>query len=155
MPILATNKRAHYDYQILETFEAGLVLTGAEAKSAKTGQMGLKSAYATLKFNAQTKRPELFLLNAHIPPYQKANTTKDYDPERSRKLLLRRKEIQSLIGKLKQKGLTLLALKAYTKRGKIKLELGLGKGKRKIDKREIIKQRDLSREIKQAMKRKV
>ncbi|MFH1226040.1 MAG: SsrA-binding protein SmpB [bacterium] len=152
MPSISQNKRAHFDYQILETFEAGLMLTGAEAKSAKTGQMGLKSAYATLKFNAQTKRPELFLINAHIPPYQKANAAKDYDPERSRKLLLHQREIQSLIGKLKQKGLTLLPLKAYTKRGKIKVELGLGKGKRKIDKREVIKQRELSRELRQTVK---
>ncbi len=153
MPSITINKRAYYDYEILETFEAGLVLSGAEVKAVKGGHISLQSAYATLHINAKTGRPEIFLINAHIPPYQKANMLASYNPEQSRKLLLNRSEINSLIGKLQTKGLTLLPLKVYTKRSKIKVELGLGRGKRKADKREIIKQRELSRELRQAMKR--
>jgi SsrA-binding protein len=147
MPAIATNKRAYYDYEILETFEAGLVLTGAEVKAVKGGHISLKSAYASLHVNNKTNRPEVFLINAHISPYQKANISAGYDPEQSRKLLLNRSEINSLIGKLQVKGLTLMPLKVYTIKSKIKVELGLGRGKRKADKREAIKQRELSREI--------
>lgn len=147
MPAIATNQRARYDYEILETFEAGLVLAGAEVKAVRGGQVSLKGAYAALHINPKTKRPEVFLINAHISPYQKASQSAGYNPERSRKLLLNRAEINSLIGKLQTKGLTLLPLRVYTSRGKIKLELGLGRGKKKVDKREAIKQRELSREL--------
>ena len=152
MKILATNKRAVYDYEILNKFEAGLVLTGQEVKSIKNGRLSLKGAYIALKINSQTKQPEAWLINAHIPPYQKTNTPANYNPERSRKLLLHSSELKSLIGKLTIKGLTLTPLRVYTQRNKIKLEFGIGRGKRQVDKREVIKQRDLTREIKQHLK---
>lgn len=141
MKTLVVNRRAKFDYQILETLEAGLVLLGHEVKAIKTGKASLKSSFVVLKNH------ELFLINAHISPYQPKNTPLDYDPERSRKLLLHKSEIKSLIGKLKQRGLTLVALKLYNKRGKIKLEFGLCKGKTKRDKREIIKKRQAEREM--------
>lgn len=138
---LAENRRARYDYEILDTFEAGLVLHGYEVKSIKTGRVSLRGAYVVIKDN------EAYLINTLIPPYQPANTPDDYNPERNRKLLLNKSEIKSLIGKSKQKGLTLVPLKLYTKRGKIKLGLAVAKGKREIDKREAIKKRETEREI--------
>jgi len=148
MKILAENKRSRYDYEILTTYEAGLVLFGYEVKAIKTGHVSLTGSYVVNKGN------EFYLINALIPPYQPANTPKDYDPQRSRKILLNKSEISSLIGKSKAKGLTLIPLKLYTKksaprgsRGKIKLEFAIAKGKRKIDKREEIKKRDIEREI--------
>ena len=139
--LLAENRRARYDYEILDTFEAGLVLHGYEVKSIKTGRVSLRGAYVVIKDN------EAYLINTLIPPYQPANTPDDYNPERNRKLLLNKSEIKSLIGKSKQKGLTLVPLKLYTKRGKIKLGLAVAKGKREIDKREAIKKRETEREI--------
>ena len=138
---LAENRRARYDYEILDVYEAGLVLHGYEVKSIKTGRVSLKGAYVVAKDN------ELFLINAFIPPYQPANTPDDYNPKRSRKLLLNKSEIKSLIGKSKEKGLTLVPLRLYTKRGKIKLGFAVAKGKRKTDKRELIKKREVEREI--------
>jgi len=117
------------------------VLHGYEVKSIKTGRVSLRGAYVVIKNN------EAYLINTLIPPYQPANTPDDYNPERSRKLLLNKSEIKSLIGKSKQKGLTLVPLKLYTKRGKIKLGLAVAKGKRKIDKREAIKKRETEREV--------
>jgi len=152
MPAIAINKRARFDYEILETFEAGLVLTGSEVKAIKNNQISLKGAYATLRVNEKTKKAEAWLVKAHISPYQPANAAADYNPEQPRKLLLNRKEINSLIGKLQTKGLTLLPLKVYTKQAKIKLEIGIGRGKKKADKREAIKQREQKREISQIMK---
>lgn len=143
------NRRANYDYEILETIEAGLVLKGYEVKSAKNGHMSLKGAYVTIKNN------EAYLINAHISPYQPANAPKDYNPTCSRKLLLHKNQIKSLIGKLKQKGLTLVPIKVYTKRGIIKLQFGVGKGKKKIDKREKIKEREAGRRIERAMRGKL
>ena len=138
---LAVNRRARYDYEILETYEAGMVLRGYEVKAIKTGHVSLKGSYVTIKNN------EAYLINTFIPPYQKANTPNDYDPERSRKLLLNKAEIKSLIGKSKRKGLTLVPLKIYTKKSILKLEFGIGKGKRQIDKREVIKKRQTEREL--------
>ena len=143
--ILAENRRARYDYEILETYEAGLVLFGHEVKAIKTGHISLKGSYAMIKNN------EAYLLNAFIPPYQIANTPADYDPQRSRKLLLKKSEISSLINKSRAKGLTLVPLKLYTKKNKLKLEFGIGKGKRKIDKREQIKKRDIERDMKRTL----
>ncbi len=140
MKVLAENKKAYYDYEILDTYEAGMVLNGQEVKSIKTGHISLKGAYVVFK------NEELFLIGANIPPYQPKNAPKDYNPERSRKLLLTKSEIKSLIGKIKQKGLTLMPLKVYTKNTKVKLLFGLGKGKREIDKREKIKKREFERE---------
>ena len=141
MKILAENKRSRYDYELLASYEAGLVLYGHEVKAIKTGHISLTGSYVVAKGN------EFYLINALIPPYQPANTPKDYDPQRSRKLLLKKSEISSLIGKSKARGLTLIPLKLYTKKSKIKLEFAIAKGKHKIDKREKIKKRDIEREI--------
>lgn len=141
MSILAENRRSSYDYEFLETYEAGLVLRGFEVKAIKTGRVSLQGSFVTLK------NGELYLTNANIPAYQPVNVYVDYEPTRSRKLLLKKSEIASLIGKLKAKGLTLIPIKLYTKRGKIKLEFAVAKGKRKVDKREVIKKRDTEREL--------
>ena len=141
MSTLAKNKKAYFDYEILETYEAGIVLHGFEVKSAKLGHISLKGAYATIK------NGEVYLINAHISPYQSANMPGDYDPTRPRKLLLNRAEINAIIGKSKSQGLTMMPLSMYTKKGKIKVSIGIGKGKRKHEKREKIKRRDTEREI--------
>lgn len=146
MPILATNPKVKFDYHILETYEAGLVLFGHETKAVKKGKMSLKGAYVVIN------NEEAWLLNAKISPYQPKNTPDDYDPERSRKLLLHKKELKSLIGKAKEKGLTLMPLRVYTKHGRIKLEFGLVRGKKKFDKREAIKKREAERKIERALK---
>lgn len=146
MPVLAKNKKALFDYEILETFEAGLQLAGQEVKSVKSGHISLKGAYVTLQTNKKGKK-DAYLINAHIPPYKKAGPLPDYEPNRSRKLLLHRREIDQLIGKIQEKGLTLVPIKVYTKRNKIKLEFGLAKGRKKKDKRELIKKRDIDRQI--------
>lgn len=143
---LAENRKVRYDYEILETYEAGLVLRGHEVKAIKTGHVSLKGSYVVIKNN------EAHLINAFIPPYQSANTPESYDSERNRKLLLKKSEISSLIGKSKAKGLTLVPLRLYTKQGKIKLEFILGKGKRKIDKREEIKKRETKKEIERKLR---
>jgi SsrA-binding protein len=149
MKILAENKKAYYNYQILEKFEAGISLIGQEVKSIKSGRINLAGSYVVLK------NSEIFLIGANIPPYQPKNVPPDYNPERSRKLLLKRTEIKSLIGKVKQKGLTLVPLRVYTKRGKIKLEFGVAKGKQKVDKRELIKKREFEREKERFLKREI
>lgn len=146
MPVLAINKRAHYDYEISETYEAGLVLLGHEVKSIKTGHINLKGAFVTTK-KTNKELPELSLINAHIPLYKKTSQILNYDPYRSRKLLLRKKEVKYLIGKKQEQGLTLVPIKIYTKRSLVKLEFGIGKGKKKIDKRETIKKREIDRTI--------
>ena len=146
MKVLADNKRAYYNYEILDTYEAGIVLLGLEVKSIRTGHVGLKGSYVIFKGE------EAYLVGATIPPYQPKNTPKDYDPARSRKLLLKKSEIKELLGKGKEKGLTLMPLKIYTKYAKIKLEFGIGKGKKKTDKRETIKKRETEREIERELK---
>jgi len=146
MPTLTTNPRAKFDYAILETFEAGMVLSGQEVKSTKNNRMSLKGSYITIK------NEEVWLINAFVPPYQTKNTPEDYKPDKSRKLLLHKKEINRLIGKTKQKGLTLVPLRVYTKHNRIKLEFGLGQGRRKIDKREKIKKREVKRRIDRALR---
>ncbi len=145
MKTLADNKKARFDYEVLEKFEAGLVLNGQEVKSIRNGNIGLKASYIVIK------EGEPYLIGATIPPYQPKNALPDYDPERLRKLLLNKKEIDYLIGKTREKGLTLIPLKVYTKYAKIKLEFGIAKGKRKIDKRETIKKRDGDREIRREL----
>lgn len=146
MKIFALNKRATFNYQIPETFEAGLALKGHEVKSIKNGHISLQGSYVVIKNN------EAFLINATISPYQPKNTPKDYDPARTRKLLLHQKEIKYLIGKSKEPGLTLVPIKVYDKKGKIKLEFGIGRGKRKLDKRELIKKREVEKEIERKLK---
>lgn len=143
---MATNKKAGFDYEILESHEAGLVLFGYEVKAMKTGHVSLAGSYVVSKGN------EFYLINALVPPYQPVNTPVDYDQKRSRKLLLKKSEIASLIGKSKIKGLTLIPLKLYTKKSRIKLEFAIAKGKRKTDKRETIKRRDIEREIGRRLK---
>lgn len=146
MPILALNKRANYDYSIQEKYEAGLVLKGHEVKSIKTGHISLRESFVTIKGN------ELFLTNAHIPPYAHAGKITDYDPTRSRKLMLKKIEIKRLIGKARTEGLTLVPIKLYTKRRLIKLEFGLGKGKKQFDKREKIKKREDEKGMRRILK---
>lgn len=152
MKILGQNKKAYFSYEILETFEAGISLIGQEVKSIRSGRINLKGSYVVLKQLQKSKTPEVSLVGANIPPYQPKNAPKDYNPERSRKLLLKKSEIKYLIGKIKQKGLTLVPLKVYTKKGKIKIEFGVAKGKKKIDKRELIKKRDVERRIRKELK---
>lgn len=141
--IISTNKRAYFDYEILETCEAGIELLGQEVKSIKAGRINLSGAYVIIRGN------EARLLNADIPPYQPANFLGDYDPKRTRHLLLRREEIKNLAGRTQEKGLTLMPLKVYTKGRKklIKVEIGLAKSRKKVDKRDLIKKREVEREI--------
>ena len=147
MPTIAVNKRARYDYEILEKYEAGLILLGHEVKSVKSGHVSLKGGFVTIKSIKGRQWPELYLTNAHISLYKRAGTVKDYEPTRPRQLLLKKSEIKHLIGKRQEKGLTLVPLKIYTKHSLIKLEFGIGRGKKKFDKREIIKKREIDRKI--------
>jgi len=146
------NKKAYFNYQILEKLEAGISLIGQEVKSIKSGRINLAGSYVVLKGPVKGGHPEVFLIGANIPPYQPKNALPDYNPERSRKLLLKKSEIKSLIGKVKQKGLTLVPLRVYTKRGKIKLEFGVARGKKKFNKRELIRRREAEREMKRELK---
>ncbi len=139
--IYSVNKKASYDYTILEKYEAGLVLQGHEVKSIKGGHINLSGSYVVFK------GLEPYLIGAKIPPYQPKNTPSDYNPEQSRKLLLNKKEINYLMGKVNERGFSLIPLKVYDKSGRIKLELALARGKKKYDKREDIKKRDLERQI--------
>lgn len=147
MSDLSVNRRASYDYAILQTYEAGMELRGFEAKSVKAGRMTLAGSFAVIRGN------EAWLLNATIPPYQQKNTPADYDPMRSRRLLLHKNEIKELTGTAAQKGLTIVPLKVYTKHNRVKILLGLGRHKKKGDKREIIKKRDAEREIARDVRR--
>jgi SsrA-binding protein len=154
MPALALNKRAKFDYEITDTYEAGIVLFGHEVKSIKTGRMSLKGAFVTLK-RGKKDIPELYLTNSYVPLYQRASTISDYNPDRPRKLLLKHSEIKRLIGKRQEQGLTLVPLKIYTKHNLIKLEFGLGRGKKKHDKRASIKKREDDRKIRRALKQSI
>ena len=154
MSILAVNKRANFDYEISETYEAGLVLFGHEVKAVKTGHINLAGSFVTVKSTGKSL-PELFLVNAHIPLYEKANPKTVYEPTRSRKLLLHKNEIKKLIGKKQEQGLTLVPIKVYTKRNLVKLEFGIGKGKKKYDKRETIKKREIDRQIRTLTKTRI
>ncbi len=146
--VVATNRKAYHDYHILETYEAGIALVGTEVKSLREAKCNLKDSYATIK------NGEIFLLNTHISPYSHG-TAFNHDPRRPRKLLLHRREIDKLSGKIKEKGLTLVPLKIYFKRGHAKVELGLVKGKHVYDKRKDIAKRDMEREMKREMKHRV
>jgi len=145
--IYSENKKALYDYEILEKFEAGLVLFGQEVKSIKTGHINLSGSYVAIRDQ------EPYLLGVKVPPYQPNNIGADYNEDRERKLLLNKKEIDSLIGKTKTKGFSLIPLKVYEKHGRIKLEFGLAKGKKKYDKKEKIKKRDIDREVNRELSR--
>ncbi len=154
MKEIIRNKRISHNFKILDKWQAGLKLTGSEVKSVKLGQMDLTGSYITLKSDKNSNIPELYLINAKITSYPKAGYAQNnYNPLRNRKILLNRKEINSLIGKLKQKGLTLMPFSVYTTSQRlIKLEIALGKGKKKIDKRENIKKRDFERRVKKKLK---
>lgn len=147
MKVFAENKKAYFNYEILEKFEAGIVLIGQEVKSIKSGRINLAGSYVVLRSG------EFLLVGCKIPAYQPKNAPPDYDEERSRKLLLKKSEISYLAGKTNQKGLTFIPLKVYTKAARIKMEFGLARGKKQFDKRETIKKRELQREIDRELKR--
>ncbi|MFH1175521.1 MAG: SsrA-binding protein SmpB [bacterium] len=142
----AFNKRAGFDYDLLEKFEAGLVLFGHEVKSVKLGHSSLKSSFVT------AHNGELFLINCHIPAYKFSGPMPDYNPDRSRKILLNKKEINYLIGKTQEKGLTLTAVRLYNKGNRIKLEFAVARGKKNYDKRATIKERETDREMARELK---
>ncbi|HMB17582.1 MAG TPA: SsrA-binding protein SmpB [Candidatus Paceibacterota bacterium] len=146
MSSIATNRKARYDYKVLEEFEAGIELKGFEVKSLLTRGVSLKGTYAVIRGG------EAWVLNLDIPAYQPKNAPKEYDSERSRKLLLKKKEIKYLMGRTQEKGLTVVPLSMYTKGGKIKVKIGLCKPKKKKDKREKIKKRDIERDVKRHLK---
>ena len=135
----ASNPKAGFDYEILETIEAGVVLKGHEVKSIKTGKVSIRGSYVKIISEVP------YLIGATISPYQIANTPTDYDPQSSRKLLLSRRQINTLVGTSKLHGLTLIPLKLYDKKGMIKLLVGIARGKKKHDKRDAIKKKDVAR----------
>ncbi|HOI45605.1 MAG TPA: SsrA-binding protein SmpB [Candidatus Aminicenantes bacterium] len=147
MKVLATNKPAYHDYEILETYEAGISLLGSEVKSIRDGRISLKESYAELK------NGEVILVKCHISPYEAANIF-NHEPLRDRKLLLHHGEIKRLSGKILERGLTLIPTRVFVnERGKIKIELGLGRGRKAYEKRDVIKKRDADREIRAELKK--
>lgn len=142
----AENRKAYFNYEVIEKITAGIELLGFEVKAIKAGQMSLDGSYVIIRGN------EAFLINSSITPLQPKNTSKDYDERRNRKLLLTKKEIKKLAGSEKQNGLTLIGLSVYNIGHKIKVELGLAKGKKKSDKRESIKKRESDRDIRRTLK---
>ncbi len=146
MPVYAVNKKARFDYSILETYEAGLVLSGQEVKSVRNGQARLAGSFVTFHGTAA------LLTNVHISQYTHASNTLGYDPTHSRTLLLSKQEINYLRGKSMEAGLTIIPLSLYTKGHYVKVEIGIAKGKKQFDKRETIKKRDTDREMKRSLK---
>ncbi len=144
--VIQENRKARHDFEILETFEAGIVLLGPEVKSIKQGRVSLKDSYVEIK------NGEAWIKRLHVSPYDK-NTILKIDPERKRKLLLHKYEIKRLIGKVKERGLTIIPLKIYLKNNLVKVEIALVKGKRKYEKREELKKKAIEREIERALKR--
>jgi SsrA-binding protein len=145
---VAQNKKARHDYAIDETFEAGIVLTGTEVKSLRQGRASLVDAYASVQDG------EVWLIGVHIPEYTEG-TWNNHAPRRTRKLLMHKQEILRLVGKLKESGLALVPLQLYFKDGRAKVELGLGKGRKSYDKRQVLAQRDADNEIRREMGRRV
>ena len=144
MKDIAQNRQAFHNYEILEKFEAGIVLTGTEIKSARDGRVNLKDSYGLVKAG------EVWLLNCHISPYSHGNYA-NHDPLRTRKMLLKRSEINRLIGRTTERGLTLVPLRMYLKEGRLKCELALAKGRKVHDKREVSRQKTIDKETKQAL----
>ncbi len=142
---IATNRRARHDYEILETVEAGIALRGTEVKSLRQGQITFKDSYATIR------NTEAWLVGCHISPYSHG-TDANHDPERDRKLLLHRREIERLTGKIAERGLTLVPLRLYFKEGRAKVELGLARGKKLHDKRSALREREVRREMDKAVR---
>jgi SsrA-binding protein len=148
MKIIIQNKKARFDYEILDTLEVGIVLFGDEVKSLRAGHVNLTGSFATVN------RGELFLINCHITPYEKAYTKSDEFSTRSRKLLLHKRELTKLIGDISKKGITLIPLKLYfNPRSKIKVELGLGKHKKVAQKKQALQERDIRKEAAREMKK--
>ncbi|MFH1246244.1 MAG: SsrA-binding protein SmpB [Candidatus Liptonbacteria bacterium] len=139
--MLSENRRARFDYEIIEKYLTGIELLGPEVKSVKGGHVSLNGSYAIVR------NGEVWLLNATIPPYQQNNTLADYDPARTRRLLLHKNEIKELLGKLEQKSITLVPLKLLSSHGLIKVELGLARARKAHDKREVLKKRTAEREM--------
>lgn len=137
--VVSTNKKARFEFFILETYEAGLVLKGTEIKSVRNGQISLQEAYV------RTNGEEIWLVGAHVAPYEHASAYQ-HDPKRDRKLLMHKKEIRKIFDEVRIKGMTLVPIRVYLKGGKAKLEIGLAKGKKQYDKRDSIKERDVERE---------
>lgn len=147
MKLISKNRSAYHDYEILDQFEAGLVLTGSEIKAIRAGRVRLDGSFARFLGTSKDRDPELFIVNLHLGVF-------DGDPTRSRKLLLHRAEIDSLRGKIEAKGLTVIPLSVYLKRGIAKLELGLGRGLKRHDKRDILRRRAIDREIEISLREK-
>ena len=143
--VIAENRRARHDYQLLERYEAGIVLTGTEVKSLRESRATLQQAYADVRGE------EVWLVGAHIAEYAQGNVN-NHDPDRDRKLLLHKKEIASLIGKVRERGFTLVPTRLYWKNGKVKVEIGLARGKELHDKRRDIARRDADRQIERALR---
>ena len=139
MGTLAVNKRAHFDYEFLETYEAGLVLLGTEVKSVKAGNISLKGSFIIIHDD------QAYLTNSVVPPWQAANAPSDYDPNRSRKILLKKAELKHLTGN-RQKGLTIVPVRVYTKRSLVKIQIALARGKHRFDKKKEKKEKDIFRE---------
>lgn len=148
MSVLAKNKDAYFNYSIEQELEAGIVLFGQEVKSAKSGNVSLKGSHVIIKGE------EAFLVNSHISPYKYAGRIEIYEPTRARKLLLQKKQITSLIGKAKEQGMAVVPLEMYTKNGLVKVKLGIGRGKKKYDKRATIRKREDERKISRAIREK-
>lgn len=146
MKTYISHRRAKFDFEILDTLEAGVSLSGNEVKSVRNGQGKLEGGHIIIRGG------EAFLVGASIPPYQRANTPKSYDPERPRKLLLNKKELRELAETERQKGLTIVPTKMYSKNNNIKLQIAVVRGKKKHDKREVIKERDEKRKIERILK---
>lgn len=147
MPNITVNKFAKSDYELQDSFEGGLILNGAEVKSAKSGNMKLQGAFLVIQKN------ELFLKNAHIGKYRPAGIQEDYDPTRTRKILIHKKELRKIVEKKQAQGLTIVPIRVYTKDGLVKIEFALARGKKKHEKRASIKKRDLDRRVKEEMKK--
>jgi SsrA-binding protein len=143
---VATNRRARFDYEILERMEAGIVLTGSEVKSLRAGRASLTESFARVRDG------EVWLENLHIPPYEQGEK-RGYDPKRMRKLLLKRAQIERLIGKTAERGLSLVPIRLYFSHGLAKVEIGLGKGKRQFEKRQAIAEREMRREAERSLGR--
>lgn len=145
--VIVSNRRARKDYEIFDTYEAGIELVGTEVKSLRAGTANLKDAYANIQ------NGEAWLHNLHIGPYQAAGSHQQHDPERVRKLLLHRREIDRLLGRVIEKGLTLVPLRIYFSGGRVKVEIAVARGKRAHDKRDSMRREAANREIEQAMRR--
>lgn len=144
--VMADNRQARFTYEILDSYEAGVALKGTEVKSIRAGKVNLRDGYA------QVKNGEVWLLNVHISPHDMTNQAYNHDPRRPRRLLLHKAEIRKLIGKVEEKGLTLVPLKLYLKKGRVKVNIAIGRGKKLHDKRESLKQKQEKRDIARMMK---